>query len=147
MPPPRRGGPCAADVGLLPAPSVRPPSSLSDAHVLEVINRCYKHQKAFIRCSAGWKEWQLDTWDCGACEWNIYVCAASILCPSEAQQLAAECPAPADKSPSPAAAAAGTDGRCHGRWDDMRRCLGRVGLHLRWNGERECRTSVGLMGV
>mmetsp|Transcript_135401 Transcript_135401/g.377164 ORF Transcript_135401/g.377164 Transcript_135401/m.377164 type:complete len:142 (-) Transcript_135401:224-649(-) len=136
MPPARvSGGPCSAQ-GLFEPPVGQPPTVISNGHILEVVNRCTRHQKALTRCSARWREWQREQWDCGACEWNVYVCAASVVCMGEARDLLLKCSAPATS----AAAAVGEPG-CQDRWLAMRQCLGRQGLHLRWNGERDCRTS------
>mmetsp|Transcript_65708 Transcript_65708/g.176863 ORF Transcript_65708/g.176863 Transcript_65708/m.176863 type:complete len:114 (+) Transcript_65708:35-376(+) len=111
---------------------------VSNGHVLEVMNRCYKHQKSMMRCSARWREWQSEDWDCGACAWNVYICAGSIVCQPQAREVLLSCQAPS-------IGAASHPPACASQWGALQRCLYKQGLHLRWNGERDCRTSAGIM--
>eukprot|EP00928_Gymnodinium_smaydae_P085108 TRINITY_DN6842_c0_g2_i1.p1 TRINITY_DN6842_c0_g2~~TRINITY_DN6842_c0_g2_i1.p1 ORF type:complete len:192 (-),score=36.02 TRINITY_DN6842_c0_g2_i1:68-595(-) len=133
------GGPCAP-IHFAAAPAVL--TQVTNGHILEVINRCNKHQRALTRCSARWREHHMEqlAWDCGGCEWNVYLCIANIVCPDEAREFFRRCPTPAPSAPSAASSAPD----CAEPWSSVRRCLAGHSLHLRWNGERDCRSSSSL---
>mmetsp|Transcript_531 Transcript_531/g.1756 ORF Transcript_531/g.1756 Transcript_531/m.1756 type:complete len:143 (+) Transcript_531:124-552(+) len=110
-------------------------AGVSNGHILDLLNRCYEKQKRLVRCASRWKEWQMDRWSCGRPEWELYCCCASVVCPLEEARLRAVCPAPE------AGAAAAVPGEALPLWEAMRRCLTKQGLRLRWNGERDCRST------
>ncbi|CAK9093743.1 unnamed protein product, partial [Durusdinium trenchii] len=107
-------------------------SLVTNGHILEVVNRCTRHQRALTRCASRWTERTKDLWDCGACEWNVYCCVASLVCVPELRQVLNRCELPHDTAVAPNA-------QCE-PWGDMMRCLYKQGLFLRWDGQRDCRT-------
>eukprot|EP00931_Biecheleriopsis_adriatica_P021607 TRINITY_DN14088_c0_g1_i1.p2 TRINITY_DN14088_c0_g1~~TRINITY_DN14088_c0_g1_i1.p2 ORF type:complete len:121 (+),score=18.86 TRINITY_DN14088_c0_g1_i1:25-387(+) len=107
---------------------------VTDGHIYSLLAKCYKKQRKLIRCSSRWKETQMDEWDCGPIEWDLFTCAGSFVCPQEHRVLTAKCSAPAPGSADPAP-------ECHEEWWALRRCLISHKMILRWNGERDCRTT------
>ncbi|CAL1172901.1 unnamed protein product [Cladocopium goreaui] len=111
--------------------NLRPESHVTNGHILEVVNRCTRHQRQLTRCAAQWTERTKEKWDCGACEWNVYCCVASLVCIPELRSVLATCELPEDTARKAA--------DCP-EWGYMMRCLYKQGLFLRWDGQRDCRT-------
>ncbi|CAK9108459.1 unnamed protein product [Durusdinium trenchii] len=107
--------------------NTREESLVTNGHILEVVNRCTRHQRALTRCASRWTERTKDLWDCGACEWNVYCCVASLVCVPELRQVLNRCELPHDTAVAPNA-------QCE-PWGDMMRCLYKQGLFLRWDGQ------------
>mmetsp|Transcript_86718 Transcript_86718/g.136816 ORF Transcript_86718/g.136816 Transcript_86718/m.136816 type:complete len:120 (-) Transcript_86718:43-402(-) len=115
--------------------TVEPP--VTDGHIYALLAKCHKKQTRLRRCAARWTEPQIGEWDCGRDEWDLFVCAASFVCPSHEKALTARCEAPA---PGSMEAATG----CKDEWWALRRCLIDHKMVLRWNGERDCRSTTSL---
>ncbi|CAK9108457.1 unnamed protein product [Durusdinium trenchii] len=50
--------------------NTREESLVTNGHILEVVNRCTRHQRALTRCASRWTERTKDLWDCGACDFR-----------------------------------------------------------------------------